>query len=460
MGGVQSSVWLENTAARWCIPVPSDGVYLLEIQYRSDKRDICEELSVNGRKYKVGFAPSYGCWCKAVRPVLLMAGKNSISLRMLDVFWRDETGTIEVNRVSLAGGESAAPIKINPQVVPQENILYRTCVTEVRMHIRYFYPPQRVLWNGRKVPYRLRYTGVCDHGYWLDDAMDIIVPGEVLLSDSDISGSLVAEFADGQCVSMTIVIREKPAPSLCTITAIDVGHGASVLICLPDKSWMLVDSGYTHMARRRVIPFLRSAGVDHLACYMITHPDADHCGAHVKIRNEFCPARFIDYQAVRAYDDFLIGNAAFTILNAWENGEENNTRSISFRMEYNGFVYTHGGDIYAENQRRILRERPGLVPADVYHGNHHLFGTMDSDYLLCTNPILFLAQANLHCYTKGEHITTFMDKTERILHEGGARLKNTLRSGEVGNITLRVYGPGHFTWECYGGNAEARALNI
>ena len=53
-----------------------------------------------------------------------------------------------------------------------------------------------------------------------------------------------------------------------------------------------------------------------------------------------------------------------------------------------------------------------------------------------------------------------MDKTERILHEGGARLKNTLRSGEVGNITLRVYGPGHFTWECYGGNAEARALNI
>lgn len=328
MGGVQSSVWLENTAARWCIPVPSDGVYLLEIQYRSDKRDICEELSVNGRKYKVGFAPSYGCWCKAVRPVLLMAGKNSISLRMLDVFWRDETGTIEVNRVSLAGGESAAPIKINPQVVPQENILYRTCVTEVRMHIRYFYPPQRVLWNGRKVPYRLRYTGVCDHGYWLDDAMDIIVPGEMLLSDSDSSGSLVAEFADGQCVSMTIVIREKPAPSLCTITAIDVGHGASVLICLPDKSWMLVDSGYTHMARRRVIPFLRSAGVDHLACYMITHPDADHCGAHVKIRNEFCPARFIDYQAVRAYDDFLIGKAAFTILNAWENGEENNTSTL------------------------------------------------------------------------------------------------------------------------------------
>jgi len=66
-----------------------------------------------------------------------------------------------------------------------------------------------------------------------------------------------------------------------------------------------------------------------------------------------------DYRSFLPGDTFELGGANFKILNSYESGTDENTRSLAFKMEYNGFVYQHGGDNYASNQEKILRKFPG-----------------------------------------------------------------------------------------------------
>ncbi|MFP3948133.1 MAG: ComEC/Rec2 family competence protein, partial [Longimicrobiales bacterium] len=66
------------------------------------------------------------------------------------------------------------------------------------------------------------------------------------------------------------------------IVAIDVGQGDALAIRSPRGRWILVDSGPRSRdfdaGARRVLPFLRRAGVGRLEALILTHPDLDHIG--------------------------------------------------------------------------------------------------------------------------------------------------------------------------------------
>lgn len=62
------------------------------------------------------------------------------------------------------------------------------------------------------------------------------------------------------------------------VTILDVGHGSSIYIRLPGPRHILYDCGscLSNIAPRKVLPFLRTRGVDHLDAIIVSHYDSDH----------------------------------------------------------------------------------------------------------------------------------------------------------------------------------------
>jgi len=71
-------------------------------------------------------------------------------------------------------------------------------------------------------------------------------------------------------------------------------------------------------------------------------------------------------------------------------GDDPNTNSLAFRMEYCGWVYTTGGDEGLRSMRRFLRQHPRLVRSHVRKVAHHLWGPLSVDFLRATDAHLYL----------------------------------------------------------------------
>ena len=77
-------------------------------------------------------------------------------------------------------------------------------------------------------------------------------------------------------MSASISSNAQGSQSGIRVTAIDVGKGDSILVQAGTSS-MLIDTGYENTSND-VVSYLRSQGVDHLDCLVITHYDRDHVG--------------------------------------------------------------------------------------------------------------------------------------------------------------------------------------
>ena len=150
----------------------------------------------------------------------------------------------------------------------------------------------------------------------------------------------------------------------------------------------------------------------------------------------------------------MIAGAKFTILNsaafdkqkypAYEDKNfhgytRKNNRSLSFNMEYNGFIYSHGGDIYQHPQQAILKTFDEKeIRAHVYHGNHHFHGGVCADYLKKVDPCLFITPANPAAYNRTAYVDQVMGDAVPYLEENSARFIENLFDFEVGHITISV----------------------
>ena len=126
---------------------------------------------------------------------------------------------------------------------------------------------------------------------------------------------------------------------------------------LPTGKTLLIDTGTEQMCKERVIPFLDRHKIipDYL---WITHYHDDHCGGAGLIMEKYKNLTKKDYKDFNTGDRLEFEKVNVTILNSYQDGinsADENPKSLSMRMEYNGFVYTHGGDIYGQNQHQILQ---------------------------------------------------------------------------------------------------------
>ncbi len=234
------------------------------------------------------------------------------------------------------------------------------------------------------------------------------------------------------------------------IVSLWVSHGDATLLLLPTGEIALVDTGAPFAVREFLLPFLQRHGIRALDHLILTHYDGDHAGGTLKQGKQVFVGdpedpegvripveHFWDYRSWHAGEWVELGGTRLFILNsAYENeaaGE--NDKSLSFRLECKGFSFTLGGDIYWDQQERILRDFPDQVRTHVYRTNHHLHGSVYKEYLIRSDPYLFITSAEYAAYQR-EAYTKSLQNAIGYLESQSGRLAESLLTVEDGDILL------------------------
>lgn len=222
-----------------------------------------------------------------------------------------------------------------------------------------------------------------------------------------------------------------------SIAMLYVAHGNSTLMILPSGKVALIDSGLEWAARQYVLPFLDRHGIQKIHYYIITHYHSDHVGAKDDIVRIYQVDTIWDYQSFYAGQSFDFEGTRMTIYNAYKKGaratKDPNRNSLAFSMTFNGFVYSHGGDIYDAEQEEILRRFD--VRAHVYNTNHHMDGPVSKSYLIATDPYLFYTSADDGIYRSKSYQSDFQYAVN-YLYANGGRLIEPLVSEEIGHLVV------------------------
>ena len=234
------------------------------------------------------------------------------------------------------------------------------------------------------------------------------------------------------------------------IVVFDVGHGDSTLIVFPTGKTMLVDSGAENACRNNVLPFLKRHGIDHFDYYVETHPHGDHVkGAPVLRESGHINSKTItwDWKTHDYEDQFILEGTRFFITNAYDtnlNGSGANENSLAFRLSYNGFLYSAGGDEYDISQNRFLSEYRSLVKAHVRNTAHHMVGPVSKNFLVATDPYLFIV--SFRSRSLSSMPSAFRSAIGTL--EKNGRLKEWVSTGDsdVGHIVIRSSGQENWSY--------------
>lgn len=254
------------------------------------------------------------------------------------------------------------------------------------------------------------------------------------------------------------------------IVSLWVSHGDATLIFLPSGEIALVDTGQDFAVRELVLPFLERHGIRELDYLIVTHYDGDHAsgkrdeGGRVYLGSPWdsrrIPVRtFWDYGSFHAGDRVNFGGTEMLVLNsAHENpsGGENH-KSLSIHLTYEGFTYALGGDVYREQQERIMRDFPESFPVHVYRTNHHMHGSVSREYLVRSNPFLFVTSAEHAVYDRSAYTDDFAWSKTQLRNNGG-RLIDSLLTLEDGNIVVSANEADDWTYETFAFDATIPEL--
>ena len=124
----------------------------------------------------------------------------------------------------------------------------------------------------------------------------------------------------------------------------------------------------------------------------------------------------------------------------FEQYDNRNNRSLSLHLKYKDFVYSMGGDIYQHAQRAVLNTFGDKVRAHIYHANHHFHGGVLQEYLIATDPYIFITSANAAVYDRDAFARVVLNETIPILEKESPRFIENLLSYEVGITVVRIDG--------------------
>lgn len=256
------------------------------------------------------------------------------------------------------------------------------------------------------------------------------------------------------------------------IVSLWVSHGDATLIFLPNGEVALVDTGQDFAVRDYVLPFLQRHGIDRLDYLILTHYDGDHASGKIEVGGQTylgsqwntsgprVPVRTVwDYNTFRAGDHGNWGGVELLVLNsAHENPDGGeNQKSLSLHLSYNGFSYALGGDIYREQQERILRDFPETFPVHVYRTNHHMHGSVSREYLVRSNPYLFITSAEEAVYERSAYVDDLAAAVQQ-LHETSDRHAESMLTLEDGNIVVAANDGGDWTYANFPYEQRIRGL--
>jgi beta-lactamase superfamily II metal-dependent hydrolase len=222
-----------------------------------------------------------------------------------------------------------------------------------------------------------------------------------------------------------------------------VGSGDSSLIVFPTGKTMLIDTGVSARTDDTVIPFLQRHGITRLDYFMGTHIHPDHTGGIPNLE----AGGFID-EATKVWDwnsfdyedEFDIEGTHWFIYNARDKeiwGTDANLNSISYRFEYNGFVYSGTGDEGTGSMKRFMNDHPDLVQAHVRNTAHHMWGPVSKPFLIATDAYLYMVSCSTEVKSEKSYKRSFLSAMSTLQNNGGRDTEHAL-TGDVGNIYIRA----------------------
>ncbi|MCK4640822.1 MAG: MBL fold metallo-hydrolase [Candidatus Marinimicrobia bacterium] len=416
----------------WEIDIPDSGWYNLKIRYQSPQGEKENILVKNQVKWRMGFGWTDE-WTFAERLIALNAGPNTIELA---ANW----GGINIDYLLID------PINTKPIITPSRNVYYSTFPRDIYVKVNTY---GRVIESVTTKERSLLYSY---ETYPFEEEACLLKIDKVLLDDLLPGEHLITvNFNTNESVDFRLMVMEDRNPAALTIIAPDVNHGNSVLIIFPTGKTMLVDCGKSYIRDKIIIPLLRKNNIEKIDYFVLTHYHEDHDSGDrgATIRDQFNVEIFWDYQSFNAGDVLEIEDVQLKILNAYSDGTDENTRSLAIQLKYNGFIYMHDGDIYANNQKKIMDKFPNDMKAHVYLANHHFHGSTYPDYLRIMKPEVVLIQAEQALYARSTYTKTYLIESVEWLRENKQHVIETLPAIEVGTCVIRVNSGNDWDYETY-----------
>ncbi|MBN1153640.1 hypothetical protein JXB12_01825, partial [candidate division KSB1 bacterium] len=390
----------QSGSLKWIASMDEEGWYKININYRAFNGEKEEYLIKNGTQIPVGFGIADD-WSIFHKDIYLNKGENSLEIR-------PSWGYLDIDYLCL---EKALP---DYSLTPQYNNYYLDFPRDLLVKLDNFKSPVAAVMIKEK---RLKFI---QEEYPFDEkSAKLILPGINFADMEPGTYTMTILLENGIKLQGNLTIRAHPEHDALTIIAPYVDHGSAVLIILPDKRTMLVDCAKDYIRDKTLIPLIQQIGIDTLDYFILTHYHEDHDSGDrgEKIKQLFHVREFFDYQSFRTGQSFEKSGVNFKILNTYADGEDENTRSLAFKMEFKGFVYSHGADIYDTNQIKIRNRFPDDVAADVYNANHHFHGSVDVPYLREMRPDVVVIQAQEAIYARSAYWEKYLLDTRDYLQK-------------------------------------------
>ncbi|MDI6401335.1 MBL fold metallo-hydrolase [Balneolaceae bacterium ANBcel3] len=399
----------------------------------------------------------------------------------------------------VAASFTAGYLSDRPLIFPNSQIYYEGRPRDLYFYIHENqYPFRGIRNNGERVVFMTHSIEELPVAEKLPDTKRITLPGMQarLLGPGTHTLEFLFEGHDSIEIEVEIIRTRRGVKRDFNIASVFVDHGNAVLFELPNGESLLIDTGTREAAEKYLIPFLAyhlpendgpRKRIDHV---FISHWHYDHfegLGAlmehfdigSVKYNLAAPPNYYGNYDGwddpddpygfgvdgegnptgfePQHYDGFFVGNefdiggVEFTVLNAadyqgleayqFADQVHRNERSLVLRMEYNGFVYTYGGDVYQRGQQAMLDHfGPEKIRSHVYQANHHFHGGVMKEHLLALDPVLFMVSANDAVYDRDAYARVVLNEVIPQLKAEGRRYKDNLLTYEVGHTIVRVDG--------------------
>lgn len=241
---------------------------------------------------------------------------------------------------------------------------------------------------------------------------------------------------------------------------LDVGQGDSTLVVCGGQV-LLVDAGDNDQGIK-VQNYLKKQEISFLDYVICTHPDADHiggidvvlykfdCGTLLMTKEERDTRTYQDVAEVmreKGYqktlpqvgDQYILGDASFTIVGPYRDDEAGNNNSIAILLTHGENTILLTGDAEEEEELDMLF---GDIPlaADVYKAGHH--GSSSSS----CQEFLDVVQPSYAVISCGED-NSYGHPHAETLDKFRAMGVQVFRTDEQGTITVTSDGQG-FAWNC------------
>ncbi len=469
------------------LKVDSDGFYQVEVTYKHSIWDVWVRVDVEGEKgQNLVYMRALPVKGEVRFPLYLFKGKNTVKIA------RFASQNIAISEIKTVGKQP----KIIPQITPCRDRFYLDNPKPRHISTYGFSgAPVAVKLGESEMPFTVPSDEVYRFGYYMEiedptSHHHLVFNPEALVKLGEGEHTLKIQFEDGSEVLYTLKVEKAPAPSELKVVFLDVDHGNSVLLCLPNGKTLLVDCGGREAAKTVIFPYLEEQGItpDY---FLATHFHDDHIGcaeevaerfgfklpdeketekfitANKKDRAKFLSGyNYLNSTTLCRYDllndIWDLGDVQITVLNSRydENGglisssADENTRSVSLLVRYKDFGYYHASDNYSAAQKHNMAHFDALgrgaeLSCQVSLANHHFHGDFCSEMMERLNPEMVFVPANQAVYARSAFAYGYTN--EFVLREfPQKRYKDTFISYSSGSVIVSVNSGEDWRYETYG----------